>query len=274
MIASPTHWLLSRRGCSMSRRGSSRAPQARRHRSWVLLETVIATGLLILGLAVIGAQVQGADTSIRQMELRFRAMLLAEWKLAELDLGLVELDSVDEIQEEEFGSRYPDFGWRLVTDETGLGEMYLLTFEVLYLPQASEDYGDYQEGDFDFDIAETVFTSYALRTTPRPLDLSMEFGLDEDEFLEISEKLGEFGIPGLDAEALDLTFFAKSDMEEVLKALPLLADVFGVDLSQFMALLPADLVQELKESGLLELDGGGKDLDGARDGSGGEEAGS
>lgn len=273
MIASPTSWLPSPSGRARRWPVSPRAPQARRYRSWVLLETVIATGLLILGLAVIGAQVQGADTSIRQMQLRFRAMLLAEWKLAELDLGLVELDSVDDIQEEEFGPRYPDFGWRLITDESGLEEMYLLTFEVLYLPQASEDYGDYQEGDFDFDIAETVFTAYALRTTPKPLDLSAEFGLDEEEFLDISEKLGACGIPELDAEALDLTFFARSDMEEVLKALPLLADVLGVDLSQFMALLPADLVKELKDSGLLELDGGGKAPGDAGGGRGGEETG-
>src|SRR3972149_5419612 len=66
------------------------APAARS--GYVLLETVIATGLLIVGLAVIGAQIQDSDTAIRQMRLRLRAMTLARPPLAGLGLGVVEVE--------------------------------------------------------------------------------------------------------------------------------------------------------------------------------------
>ena len=245
---SPRAFAATRRRCAGYRR--------RRHlRAWMLLETVIATGLLILGLGVIGAQVQDADTSIRKMQLRLRAMILAEATLAELDLGLVELDTIDEEQEEEFGPRYPDFGWRLTTEETAIEEMFLLKLEVLYLPCAPEDCENYQEGDFDFEDAETLFTVYAMRATPRPMNLGEEFGMEEEEFLEISEKLSELGIQGLDAEALDPTILAKVDMEELLTILPLLADVFGIDITNLMGVLPPELADVLKEGGLLGEEG-------------------
>jgi hypothetical protein len=221
----------------------------------VLLETVIATGLLILGLAVIGAQVQDADTSIRKMQLRIRALMFAEATLAELDLGLVELDSIDEEQEEEYGPRYPDFGWRLTTEETAIEDMFLLKLEVLYLPREPEEYENYQEGDFDFDEAQALLTTYALRATPRPLNLGEEFGLKEEEFLEISEKLSELGIQGLDAESFDPKFLAGADMEELLTALPLLADVFGIDLTNLVGVLPPELATVLEEGGLLGEEG-------------------
>ena len=119
--------------------------RVRRRRSWVLLETVFATGLLIVGLAVIGTQVQQADTSIREMRLRLRAMTLAEMQLARLDMGLVELDTVDELQEEDFGPRYPDFGWRLTIEETGHEELYLLKLEILHLLRE----GEYERDEFE-----------------------------------------------------------------------------------------------------------------------------
>src|SRR3990170_1677399 len=136
-------------------------------RGYVLLETVIATGLLIVGLAVLGAQIQDSDTAIRQMRLRLRAMTLAEQQLAQMDLGLIELDSVDEVQEGDFGPRYPDFGWRLITEPTAIEGMYRLTVEILYLIREDA----YKEDDFDYEAAETVFTTYSIRPTPQAMDL-------------------------------------------------------------------------------------------------------
>ena len=115
-----------------------------RRQGWVLLETVLATGLLIVGLAVIGAQIQDSRSSVYRMKLDLQAMALAEMKLAELDLGLVELDSFDEVQEEEFGPRYPEFAWRLTTEETGLEGMFLMTLDVLFQPRAPEEDDDYR----------------------------------------------------------------------------------------------------------------------------------
>jgi len=96
---------------------------ARRWRGYVLLETVIATGVLIVGLAVIGAQLQESDKSVHKMERRMRAMALADSYMAQLDLGLIPLDSVERELDGDFGPRFPDWGWTLLTEQTAIDGM-------------------------------------------------------------------------------------------------------------------------------------------------------
>jgi len=152
------------------------AKRGHRRRGYVLLETVVATGLLIVGLAVIGAQVQDSQTCVRKMQRRVRAMMFAERHLAMLDLGLVELDSVDELEEGDFGPRHPDYGWWLTTEDTAIENMYLLRLDILH--HLRED--EYREDDFDFDNADTLYTVYAMRAAPQPVDFGEDFGLTED----------------------------------------------------------------------------------------------
>lgn len=229
------------------------------------METVLATGLLLIGLAVIGTQIQEASYSVRRMELELQAMALAEMKLAELDLGLVELDSFDEVQEEEFGPRYPEFAWRLITEQTGVENMFLLTLEVLHQPREPEADDDYTEGDLDFDVMERVFTAYATRWTPQPVDLGEAFGLDDEEFDELSKKLADLGIPGIDAESFDLGILGDVEVEDLLKILPLLADMFQIDIEALTGNLPPGLLDALLDSGVME------DLEDATSGEKGEE---
>ena len=226
-----------------------------RRGAYILLETVVATGLLIVGIAVIGSQVQDADTSIRKMDRRIRAMSLAEQHLAELDLGLIELDSVDQFQDGDFGPRYPDWGWLLTTEDTAIEDMYLLRLDVMYLQRE----GRYREDDFDHDNAEIIHTIYAMRVTPRPVNFEEEFGLNEEEFLALSEKLGSLGIEGLDPQAFDLSLLGRLDFEELIATLPVLLDALGMDASQLLSVLPPNLLEQLKGSGLLE-EGGVQDL--------------
>jgi len=220
--------------------------------AYVLLETVIATGLLIVGLAVLGAQIQDSETAIRQMRLRLRAMTLAEQQLAELDLGLVELDTVDEVQEGDFGPRYPDFGWRLITEPTAIEGMFRLTVEVLYLVRADA----YREDDFDYEAADSVFTAFAFRPAPQALDLGVDFGLSDEELETISEKLSNAGVPGLDALSFDPAILAKLDFEQMVEVLPVLLDALGMELGDLADLIPPEVLEELKKSGILdEADG-------------------
>ena len=208
---------------------------------------MIATGLLIVGLAVIGGQVQDAQTSVRKMERKLRAMMLAEQQLGELEMGLIEIDSVDEVEEEDFGPRYPDYAWRLTTEETSLEQMFLLKLDILFKLREEE----YQEDDFDFDNGETLFTIYRMQAVPEPVNFAEDFGMTEDELLELSEKFSEIGIEGLDPEAFDLSFFQGVDFEELIESLPLIMDALGMDLSDFTSRLPPDLLRQLEESGLL-----------------------
>lgn len=226
------------------RRGGS--THGARRGGYLLLETVIATGLLIIGIAVIGSQVSEAEKSVRQMRREMRGMLLAEQYIAELDLGLIELDSLDEIQEDDFGPRYPDFGWRLRTEETAIDGVFLLTFQVLHHFR-----DDYESEEFDFDNAEIVYEHHLIRATPQPVDLATEFGLTEDEVEELSEKLANTGIDGLTANNFDPKILAKVDSEQLMAVLPILLEAFGQNVDQLMAQLPPEVAEALRQSGVL-----------------------
>ena len=221
-----------------------------RRDAYVLLETVLATGLLLLGLAVIGTQVQDSQAAVYEMRQRLKAMQLAESQFGMLDLGLVELDSIDEVQEEEFGPRNVAFGWRLTIHETANEGLNLLELEILRYDREDED------EEFDFDEAETVYTRYAMRPTPRKLDLSAEFGLNEEEFEELAERLLALGVEGLSADEFDPSILARLDYEELIEVLPPLLDAFGVSLVDFTASLPPEVLEALRESGMLEGEGG------------------
>ncbi len=241
-------------------------PTSRGHRrsAYVLLETVMATGLLVVGLAVLGAQVQDAQTSVRKMERRIRAIMLAEQQLAELEMGLVELQSVDEVEEGDFGPRYPDYGWLLTTEETAIENMYLLQLDVLHYLREDE----YREDDFEFDEAETLYTVYTMQVVPQPVHFGKDFGLDEEELLDLTERLGALGIPDLDPASFDMRFFQNVDFEELLQTAPLILEALGMDIRDLTALLPPQLLRQIQESGVLD---GGADsglLDGLNGGGG------
>lgn len=220
---------------------------------YVLLETVIATGLLVIGLAVIGAQVQDADTSLKQMERRTRAMMLAESQFAQMDLGLVKLDSIDPVQEGDFGPRYPDYGWMLITQQTAIEGMYALTLEVWH--KLRED--RYTPDSFDFRRAERIHTVCALRAAPQSLDLGVDFGVPEQELGEVTKKLSLLGIPGLDAASFDPTILATLDFDQFLEVFPILVDVMGISIQDLKSLVPPDILTQLQESGGFDTGSGG-----------------
>lgn len=230
---------------------------------YVLLETVIATGLLIVGLAVIGAQIQSADTTIRVMNKTVRAMMLAEQQMAELDMGLIELDSLDEVEEGDFGPRHPDWAWLMTIEPTAVEQMYRLTLDVYFLLR--ED--DYQEEDFEYDDAERVFTAYAFRAEPRPIDLSEDLGVNEEELEELVDDLTACGVPEINPPDFPVHLLPTLPLEDLLCVLTALGDHFGVDPSQFESLLPPGMLDQLIDMGVLsgddseEDDGGGENQD-------------
>lgn len=223
----------------------------KRRRGYVLLETTVATGILIIGLAVIGAQVQDADRSVHTMERKLQAILLAERQLAELEMGLVELDSVDEIEDGDFGPRYPDYGWLLTTEKTALEQVFLLRLDVLHHFRDE----DYQEDEFDFEEAKTLFTVYTMRSVPQPVSFSEDFGLTDEELVDLGERFDDLGIEGLDVESFDPRILQTIDLAEVLEALPVIMDALGMDITQLTAALPPDVLRQLEESGLLGEEG-------------------
>lgn len=234
---------------------------ARAHAAYVLLETVIATGLLILGLAVLGARVQDSGALVPAMNAGMRHRMLAEMFLGELETGSIIFDRLDEELEDEFGPRYPQYGWRMTVTETAVEELFHLTIEILHWPRET-----YEES-FDFDEAEVVYTLYAMRLIPEPLDLGVSYGLKDEEVEELAEKLSGLGIEGLDPYSFNPAFLASMDIEELVQALPTLMDAFGMDVSQFMGQIPPEMLEALEAAGLEGLGGG--ENGGEREGEGG-----
>jgi hypothetical protein len=91
-----------------------------------------------------------------------------------------------------------------------------------------------------------------MKPTPRPLDLGADFGLDDEEMIELGEKLDVMGIEGLSVDALDPTILASLNFEEFLEVLPLLADALRIDVSQLLGSLPPNLMDALEQSGVLD----------------------
>ena len=222
-----------------------RSGSANRRGGWVLLETVIATGLLILGLTILGGELQDSHYAVKRSELKIRALAMAEMQLAHLDTGLIEIRSVDDEEEGDFGPRFLYWGWRITTEETATEELYRLQLETLYWP-VREDY----EEEMDYDEAEVLNTFYVFRAKPKPLDFAEDFGLREDELEELATKLGELGIDGLDPEKFDPAILAKLDLEELMEVLPSIMDAFGMDVSQFVGQLPQEIQDAIREAGV------------------------
>lgn len=237
----------------MMRNSKFRIRSSTRRPAYVMLETVIATGLLIVGLGVIGAQLQDSNAAVHKMRIKTQAVMLAETQLAMLDLGLVELDSVDELQEGDFGPRYPDWGWRLITEPTAIEGLFRITIEVLYLPALE----DYREDSYDHDSADVIFTASAFRQPPRTLDLATDFGMSEDELKDFTDKVSQAGIPCFDGTTFDQACLADIDIEELFKALPALQEL-GINLGDLESIIPPDLLDSLRESGFMEqIEGAG-----------------
>lgn len=232
-------------------------PKARRG-GYVLLETVVATGLLVLGLAVLGSQVHHADKSIRRMDLQMRALMLAEMQLAHLDTGLIEINSIDDVEEKDFGPRYPSYGWRLTTDETRTENLFRLTLEILHYRR-----NDYDSDEFDYDEAEVLYTFYLFRAKVQPLNFAQDFGLREEELTDLADKLQECSGGELDPEDLDPRFLATLDLEQLIKCLPVIAQSFGQTPEQVIGGLPPEYRDLIESSGMFgELFGGEGDANG------------
>lgn len=232
----------------MTRRRHMPPSRAARRGAYVLLETVLATGLLIVGLAVIGAQVQSAETSIHTMDQKVRAMDLAEQQMAQLDMGLVKLDSLEQVEKGDFGPRYPDWAWLMTTEKTAIDQMYRLRLDIYYHQRE----GDYRIDDFDYDAAQDIFTSYAFRAQPRPIDFGTDFGMTDDQLSDMTSKLIDTGIPGLDPTQFDVSLIPKLPFDQFIAVLPTILDAFGIDFDQLASALPRDVLQQLKDSGLLD----------------------
>lgn len=206
-------------------------------RGFMLLEVVVAVGILVMGLAFVGMQVQNAANASRRSERALRALLLAESKLAELDTGLIE--PADEI-EDEFGPLFPDYGWRLrIETHPTTPDLNQITLDILY--QARQDV----EEEFDFEKAELVHRLYTLRVTPLTLqDVLAYFELSEEQEELVRELVNPDG-EGLNPNELPARL-PDIPLADLLEQAPQLLQLFGLTEAIVMQMLPEATRQKVE----------------------------
>ena len=241
-----------RRTCGAARK-RRRSPRAA-----MLLEVLISIAILMLAIVGIGSQVYQSLKTVEYTEKLNRALMLAEWVLAEMDLGNEEEDRLIEVHGEEgegtFGERYPGFGWRIKREPTDVAELDLITLDILT--------GNPEEDSVeDWKVLHSV---YLLRPVIAELDPA-DFGMPSEEEIGLFAAATPPDAAGGVGDAGELP----TEVEDLLAALPSpIQDIFqrfmngeAVPLDEVRAafgeLSAEDLLGLMMVPGLFDMLGGG-----------------
>jgi hypothetical protein len=236
----------------------------------VLLEVIVSIGLLVFGMAVVGLQVNSGLAAARHTDIKTRALMLIDTKMAELDSGVIRPEGIDDILEGDFGLIYPGYAWRMRFDTTETDDLIMVTLEVGYdeaIAKYQIESGN-QEYEIEFEETRVIQTAYRLVTTPAKVDLERDFGFTEEEIAKFAEQVP---IPGFDPSDIDPTMIAQLDASMLEEFLPFLEQLLGSE--QYLKALS----QFGGEEGLQRLAGQGRGRgrgsngnDGVDTGAGGE----
>lgn len=231
-----------------------------RRRAAMLLEIILAVGALLFGMAVIGIQIKTAVEAAYDNEHQTQATYLAEAKLAQLDSGVLFLETGRRIEQEvegDFGKTFPGYFWRFTfLPHEELIDMFHVQLDILYgQPESDLEPGDIED-------AAVVKTLYTMRPTPPTLNLQRDFGVTDERLAEISETLPP---EILDPTEISPLMFAEMDLETLLELMPTLMEIFGAGFG-----FSESQIQQAIDMGLLENlpTGGGNPLDEAGGGGG------
>jgi hypothetical protein len=178
----------------------------------MLLETLLCVAILALAISIIGSQVNESLNAAEYTNNLNRALMLAEWVLAEMDMvSMDDEDRLIELRGEEgegtFGERYPGFGWRIKIEPTDVEELDLVTLDILV--------GDVEEDTIDDDW-KVIYSAYALRPVVAEVDPT-DFGMPSEEeigMLAMAQPPSAEGVPDPFSGELP------AELEELLAALP------------------------------------------------------
>ncbi len=176
----------------------------------MLLEVLISLAIIVLAIGTLGSQVSQSLRSAEYTDKLNRALMLAEWVLAEMDLPAEEEDKLIDLEGEEgeglFGERYPGFGWRIKRETTDIENLDLITLDILN--------GDPEE--VSTEEWEVLHSVYCLLPTVPEVDPT-DFGMPSEEEIGMLAAASATGADG--DQATDMTELPP-DLEEILNALP------------------------------------------------------
>jgi len=87
------------------------------NKGFTLLETLIAVVILASGILLLTSSWSGSFARIRKTQLNQDVAALLERKMAEIDLEYrgKAIDTIPEEKEDDFGTEYPQYRWKLVS---------------------------------------------------------------------------------------------------------------------------------------------------------------
>ncbi|MEN0059010.1 MAG: prepilin-type N-terminal cleavage/methylation domain-containing protein [Bdellovibrio sp.] len=90
-----------------------------RKNGFTLIETVMAMLILSSGLLLLSNSWSGSFMRVRKTQLSTEVAALLERKMIEVEMEYAgkSLDSIDEEKEDDFGSEYPQYSWKMTSKE-------------------------------------------------------------------------------------------------------------------------------------------------------------
>ncbi len=212
-----------------------------RRRGALLLEVILSLTILFMGMTVVGIQMRASVATGYENERLTQALMLAEAKLAQLDVGAINLQrdmSSDGVIEGDFGMSFPGYFYRFTIEpHDDLEDIFEVTTDILYGPPAY----DLEPGDIE--DAEVVLTLYSFRPTPPTLNLQRDFGVTDDQMEELAAALP----PDLDPTEFSPRAFADMDLATMLELMPMFLEVFGQGFG-----FSVEQIQQAMQMGLLD----------------------
>lgn len=207
-----------------------RVPRRARHGA-ILLEVVLALGLLIFGMAVIGAQVRSALAAARECDMGMRAAMLTDTVLAELDANVIRPDLNDDEITGDFGVRAPGFTWRIEIEPCDTPNLFMATIDIGFSADQVADQiaSPTYEIDFDDPDVKIVRTAYRLYPTPPDVNMERDYGLTPEDLDLLAGNFGGAVGGGEGGEGGDGDDGGGGGMGD----LAALAEQFGIDMTAF-----------------------------------------
>lgn len=202
----------------------------------MLLEVVLALGILLMSMVALGGQFYTAVQTADRSERLTQANMLAEAKLAQLDIGAIPI----EVESDgDFGKLFPGYFWRITIEpHEDLPDLFLVLVEILYAPAPDPEQLP------DIDDAELLVELRTFRPTPATIDMRRDFGMSEEQLADLTDTLP----PELaDPTNISPAVFRELDQETLLLILPQLMGVFGQGFG-----FSKDQIQQAIDQGLLD----------------------
>lgn len=176
-------------------RDNGGAVGGRWRRGAMLLEVIVALGLLAFGLTVVGLQINSGLKIAQSNRLYTMATMLVDSKLDEVESGILQPDLIEREVKGDFGILYPGYTWRIEINPTEIEGFYAATIEIGYRESAVQEQIDDPKAEIDIEDPGTKILRTAYRLFPKPADINLErdFGITQDDIDEMMADLSGAG---------------------------------------------------------------------------------